>query len=120
MLPFVLNGEKILGVTGWHRFFDLRERLAEFLPGMRYQRFERALVAHGDNTTLNSTAQQLTRQAPLPCVVETATGPPAAGLGFDVREQLGERFEFDEAMDGKGDDSAIFQNCRGRSDNRLQ
>src|SRR5438445_6350450 len=109
MLPFLLHGEKLLGVTGRHRLFHVRERLPEFLSGMRYQRFEGALVGHRDNATLNSTAQQLARQALLLCVVETAIRRPASSLGLDVREQLGERFELDETVNSKGDHAAIFQ-----------
>jgi hypothetical protein len=103
MLPFLLNGQKLLGVTGRHRLFHVRERLPEFLAGVRYQRFEGALVGHRDNATLNSTAEQLARQAPPPCVVETAIRLPASSLGLDVREQLGERFELDETVNGKSD-----------------
>ena len=69
MFPFLLHGQKLLGVTGRHRLFHVRERLPEFLAGMRYQSFKGALVGHRDNPTLNSTAQQLARQALLLCVV---------------------------------------------------
>src|SRR6266436_3758821 len=118
MLPFLLNGQKLLGVTGRHRLLHVRERFPEFLAGIRYQRFERALVRHRDNATLNSTAQKLARQALLPSVVETAIRLPASSLRLDVREQLGERFELDETVNGKGDHAAIFQNCCGRSNDR--
>src|SRR6267378_8660088 len=114
MLPFLLNGQKLLGVTGRHRLFHVRERLPEFLAGMRYQRFQGTLVRHRDNATLNSTAQQFARQALLPSAVETANRLPASSLRLDVREQLGERFELDETVNGKGDHPAIFQDFRGR------
>src|SRR5260370_15535951 len=100
MLPFLLHGQKLLGVTGWHLLFHVRERLPEFLAGMRYQRFEGALVRHRNNATLNSAAQQLARQAPPPSVVETANRLPASSLGFDVREQLVQRFELDVTVNG--------------------
>src|ERR1700680_1835702 len=120
MLPFLLHGQKHLGVTGRHRLFHVRERLPEFLAGMRYQRFEGALVRHRDSATLNSPAQQLSRQQPLPSVIETAIRLPASSLGLDVREQLGERFELDETVNGKSEHPAIFKNCRGRCNDCLQ
>src|SRR6202043_1005169 len=107
MLPFLLHGQKLLGVTGRRRLFHVRERLPEFLAGVRYQRFEGTLVRHRDHATLNSAAQQFERQALLPSVVETANRLPAASLGLDVREQLGERFELDETVNRKGDYAAI-------------
>ena len=45
---------------------------------------------------------------------------PALGLGIDVGEQFGQRFEFDEAVKGESDGVAVFHDCRGGSDQRLQ
>src|SRR2546428_143883 len=120
MLPFLLHCQKLLGVTGWHWLLHARERLPKFLACMCHQHLERTLVNHRDNTTLDSAAQQLTRQMLPQPIPAAAVKFPALRLGLDVREQLSQRFEFDEAQNGKGDRAAVFQNYCGRRNNCLK
>ena len=90
--------------------------MPKLLAGVCYQRLERAFVCHRDHPTLNSPAQQVFGQT----LTFRIRQIPAPRLGVDVGEQLGQRFEFDEAMNGKGDRVALFENYGGGSHDFLK
>ena len=106
VLPLFLHCQKSLGVARRHGFLHLRQGLPQFARGVGDQGLERTLVDHGDDAALDSAAQQFAGQARRarhrPGVF------PAPGLGIDVGEQLGQRFEFDEAVKSEGDGMAVF------------
>ena len=111
MFPLFLHREKRLGVSRRHRFLHLRQGLPQFPAGVSDQGLERALVDHGDDAALNSATQQFACQA-LPCGIVQA-GFPALLLGIDVGKQIRQRLEFDEAVKGESDGTAVLQD-RGR------
>ena len=106
MLPFFLDCQKRLGITERRGLLHVRECLPQLVGGVGEQRVQRALVRHGDNAALNSAAKQIVRQLPPLVVCECAR--PALRLELNVGKHLGQRFEFDEAVEGKRNRVAVF------------
>lgn len=90
LFPFLLDGDEGVGVSDRSGLGELGECAAEFDFGMRDECFEGALVGHGDNATLDATAQEFTGELLPLGVVEGGVARPSMGLGVDVGEQFGE------------------------------
>ena len=119
MFPFLLDGDEGVGVSDRSGFGDLCECVAEFVFGVRDERFEGTLVGHGDDTTLDATAKEFTGELLPLGAVENGVARPATGLRVDVGEQFGERSEFDESVNGESDGTAVLGDEGGRRDESL-
>jgi len=80
VFPFLLDGDEGVGVSGRSGFGDLGEGAAEFVFGVREERFEWTLVGHGDDATLDATAKKFTGELLPLGVVEGGVARPAMGL----------------------------------------
>ena len=89
VFPFPLDGDEGLGVSNRSGFGDLGKCAAEFVFGVRDERFERTLVGHGNDATLDAVAKQFTGELLPLGVVEGGVARPAMGLRVDVRKQFG-------------------------------
>ena len=116
MLPFLLDGEKAVGVAGRSGFFDLGQSLAKFVTGVSDQGLKGTFVGHGDDAAFDAAAEEFASEGLFLRVVEIPTG----SLGVDVEKELGKRFEFDEAVNGENHRVAVFGDDRGGSDQGLQ
>ena len=119
VFPFLLDGDEGVGVSDRSWFGDLCEYVAEFVFGVREERFEWTLVGHGDDATLDATAKKFTGELLPLGVVEGGVTRPATGLRDDVREQFGERTEFDESVKGEFDGPAVLGDDGGWGDESL-
>jgi hypothetical protein len=89
VFPFSLDGHEVLCVSNRSRFGDLGECAVEFVFGMRDERFERTLVGHGNDPTLDAVAKQFMGELLPLGVVEGGVVRPAMGLRIDVGKQFG-------------------------------
>ena len=119
VFPLLLDGDEGLGVSNRIGFSDLGERAAEFVFGMRDERFERALVGHGDDATLDAVAKQFTGELLPLGVVEGGVARPAMDLRVNVGKQFGQRSEFDESVEREIDGAAVPGDDRRRGDKSL-
>ncbi len=119
VFPFLLDGDKGVGVSGRSGFGDSGECLAEFVFGVREKRFEGAIVGHGDNTTLDAPAQEFTGELVPLGIAEGGVAWPTMSLRVDVGEKFGERSEFDKSVEGEGDGAPVLDDDGGWSDESL-
>ena len=119
VFPFLLNRDEGVSVSGRSRFGDLGECAAEFAFGVRDECFEGTLVDHGDDATLDAMAQEFTGELLSFGAVKGQAARPAMGLRVDIREQFGERSEFDESVEGEVDGVAVLGDDGGWGDERL-
>ncbi len=89
VFPFLLDGDEGLGVSNRSGFGDLGECVAEFVLGMRDERFEGTLIGHGNDATLDAAAKQFAGELLPLGVVEGGVARPAMGLRVDVGKQFG-------------------------------
>ena len=68
---------------------------------MGEQGFEGALIGHGDDAAFDAAAKNSRARRRRASVVGAAG--PALGLRLNVGERVGQRLEFDEAVQGEGD-----------------
>lgn len=84
---------------------------------MGEERFEGPLIDHGDDTALDAAAEKFACELLALRLVESGVAGPAVGLDVDVWEELGERLEFYEGVEGEGDGMAVFgDDGRGRDE----
>ena len=108
VFPFLLDGDEGVGVSGRSEFGDLCECVAEFVFGVCDERFKGTVVNHGDDATLDATANEFTGELLPPGVVEGGVARPATGLRIDIGKQFGKRTEFDESVKGEFDRAAVL------------
>ena len=120
VFPFLLDCDEGFGVSGGSGFGDLPEGAAEFVFSVCVKGFERTLVVHGNDAAFDAAVQNFAGELLALCVVEGWVARPAVGLGVDVREELGERLEFYECVQGEGDGMAVFCYDGGRRDEGLK
>jgi len=120
VFPFLLDGDEGVGVSGRSGLGDLREGSAEFVLGVGEESFEGALVGHGDDAALDAAAQEFAGDLLALGVIEGGVAGPATGLRVDIREQFGERSEFDESVKGEGDGMTVLGDDGGGRDESLQ
>ena len=116
MLPLFLHYQKCLGIAGRDGFLYFRERLAEFVTRVREESFQRSLISHRHNSALDAAAQQVPGER---SALSNIQFPPLC-LRFDVREQLGQRFEFNKTANRKRQGTPIFRNRCRRCDQNLK
>lgn len=115
MLPFSLDGHEGVGISDGSGFDNLGECAAQFAFRVREERFEGALVRHGDDSTFDAPAKEFTGELLPLGVVEGRVARPAMGLRVDVGEQFRERRKFDESVECEIDGAAVLNDDGGRS-----